>query len=105
MAETREFFETYLPNKIAKDPTLANLKAVFQFDIKDAGTWTLDLSSPPGSVSEGPAANPSCTLSISKADWEQILDKPSYAMQCFMTGKLKVAGQMALAMQLQKILG
>lgn len=105
MADTREFFETYLPSKLTSNPALAGtVNAIFQFDVKDAGTWTLDLTSAPGSVTEGPSENPGCTLSISKADWEKILDNPSYAMQCFMTGKLKVGGQMALAMQLQKIL-
>jgi putative sterol carrier protein len=105
VADTSEFFEKYLPEKIASNPALAtSVKAIFQFSITDAGTWTLDLSTPPGSVKEGPAENPGCTLTVAKAEWEKILDNPSYAMQAFMMGKIKVGGQVALAMQLQKIL-
>lgn len=105
MADTREFFETYLPNKLTSNPALASsVKASFQFVINDAGTWSLDLTTPPGSVKEGAIENPACTITVAKADWEAILDNPGKAMQMFMMGKLKVGGQMALAMQLQKIL-
>lgn len=104
MAETAEFFTTYMPEKLEKNPNLAStVKAVFQFDITDAGTWTIDLATPPGAVREGPAENPGCIITVAKADWEKLLDNPSYAMQLFMTGKLK-ASNVGLAMQLQKIL-
>jgi putative sterol carrier protein len=104
MAETKEFFEKFMPEKIGNNPNLAaSVKAVFQFDVKDAGTWTIDLATPPGEVREGPAENPGCVITVAKADWEKVLDNPSYAMQLFMTGKLK-ASNVGLAMQLQKIL-
>ena len=105
MADTLQFFNEYLPNKITSNPGLvSSVNAVFQFDIDGAGTWTLDLSGPPGSVKEGPAENPGCTIVVSKADWEALLDKPGSAMTLFMTGKLKIKGSMAQGMALQKIL-
>lgn len=105
MADTVQFFTEYLPKKITDNPSLATqVNAVFQFDIADAGTWTLDLASSPGSVREGPAENPGCTIVVSKADWEALLDKPGSAMTLFMTGKLKIKGSMAQGMALQKIL-
>ena len=104
MAETTEFFEKYMPEKLQAKPDLASsVKAVFQFDITGAGTWTIDLLNPPGAVREGPAEAPGCIITVAKADWEKLLDNPSYAMQLFMTGKLK-ASNVGLAMQLQKIL-
>lgn len=104
MAETKEFFEKFMPEKIEKNPNLAaSVKAVFQFDVAGAGTWTIDLSGPPGAVREGAAEKPGCVITVAKADWEKVLDNPSYAMQLFMTGKLK-ASNVGLAMQLQKIL-
>lgn len=104
MAETADFFNTYMPEKLQNKPDLAaSVKAVFQFDITGAGTWTIDLATPPGAVREGPAENPGCVITVAKADWEKLLDNPSYAMQLFMTGKLK-ASNVGLAMQLQKIL-
>lgn len=104
MAETTEFFEKYMPEKLQAKPDLAStVKAIFQFDITGAGTWTIDLLNPPGQVKEGPAENAGCVITVAKADWEKLLDNPSYAMQLFMTGKLK-ASNVGLAMQLQKIL-
>ncbi len=105
MAETREFFEIYMPNKLAKKPDLASsVNAVFQFDVAGAGTWTIDLKTPGGVVREGAAENAGCIITVAKADWEKVLDNPAFAMQAFMTGKLK-ASNVGLAMQLQKILG
>ena len=104
MADTREFFEKYMVEKLIKNPGLvASVKAVFEFNITDAGTWTVDLLNAPGSVTEGAQENPGCAITVAKADWEKLLDNPSLGMQLFMTGKLK-ASNIALAMQLQKIL-
>jgi hypothetical protein len=104
MADTREFFEKYMPEKLQTNTGLAaSVNAVYQFDITDAGTWTIDLSKPPGEVREGAAAAPGCVITVGKADWEKMLDNPAVAMQLFMMGKLK-ATNVALALQLQKIL-
>jgi len=105
MAETSEFFHDYMPKKLIEKPNLVNeVKAIFRFDVKDAGSWIIDVKNAPGGVhvaAEGEAAD--CVITVGKADWEQVLDKPSYAMQLFMTGKLK-ASNIGLAMALQKIL-
>jgi hypothetical protein len=104
MAETREFFDTYMPEKLKNNPGLAtSVNAVFQFDITGAGIWTVDLKTPGGAVREGAAEAAGCIITVAKADWEKLLDSPAVAMQLFMTGKLK-ASNVGLAMQLQKIL-
>lgn len=104
MASTAEFFEKFLPEKIAANPGLqASVKNSIQFDVGGAGTWTLDLSSAPGEVKAGPIENPGCVITVGQADWEKLLDNPGQAMQLFMMGKLK-ASNVALALQLQKIL-
>ncbi len=101
MSKTSEFFSTYLPEKLKSSPNLQNEKGVIQFDISGAGSWSLDLGA--SSVAEGPHAAPDCKITTDQATWEGILDKPSNAMQAFMTGKLK-ATNVGLAMKLQKIL-
>lgn len=104
MADTTEFFNKFLPEKMVNNPTLATtVNSSFQFDIADAGTWSLDMTSAPGKVVEGPMAAPGCVITVAKADWEKLLDNPGIAMQLFMTGKLK-ASNVGLALQLQKIL-
>ena len=105
MADTNEFFSSYLPKKITDNPSLAtSVKASFLFEITGAGSWSLDLTNPPGTVTEGAMENPGVTISVSKEDWEKLLDNPAIAMQLFMMQKLKVKGNVGLAMQLQKIL-
>ncbi len=105
MADTKEFFDKYLPEKIAAQPELRTMGAVFVFDIKDAGTWTLRLDGEAtAGVVEGGHDNPGCTITTDKATWEGILDNPGKAMQAFMMGKLK-ASNIGLATKLQQILG
>jgi putative sterol carrier protein len=105
MAETREFFEDYMPKKLTDKPDLIKTNATFRFDVGGAGSWVIDLKNAPGAVreaTEGEAAD--CVITVAKADWEKVLDNPASAMQLFMTGKLK-ASNIGLAMALQKILG
>ncbi len=103
MSKTAGFFNEYLPSKLEKNPDLAKINAVFQFDITGAGTWTLDLKNG-GGVSEGAGANPAdCVLTTDQATWETILEKPSQAVASVMMGKLKVSN-LGLATSLQKIL-
>lgn len=110
MADTVHFFTEFLPNKVATKPELqASVKnsivfEILKFDGEHSKAWTLDLRAAPGSVTEGAIEHPGCTIKISKADWEALLDKPAVGMQFFMTGRLKVTGSQGLAMQLQKIL-
>lgn len=104
MADSTEFFEKYLPAKITPE-LQASVKNSIQFDLTGEGatTWTLDLSSAPGSVVNKAIDNPGCVITIAKTDWEKLLDSPGQAMQMFMMGKIKTTN-VALAMQLQKIL-
>ncbi len=55
------------------------------------GTWTVDLSSAPGSVYEGAAkTKPGCTLTLDDDDLVALTTGKLDAMKAFMGGKLKV---------------
>ena len=101
MPTTEEFFSSYLPHKLEKNPELKSIGAVFQFDISEAGNWTVDLSA--GSVTQGNHDSPGCVITTDRSTWEGILETPSRAMAAAMTGKLK-ASNIGLAMKLQQIL-
>jgi putative sterol carrier protein len=104
--DTAEFFQNVLPAKIVNEPEtfvdLKEKKVIYQFDVKDAGTWTLDLSGE-GVVHEGPAEAPTCVITVGREDWETVLDNPPKATPLFMMGKIKTT-HLGLAMKLQKIL-
>ncbi|MDG1481183.1 MAG: SCP2 sterol-binding domain-containing protein [Myxococcota bacterium] len=99
MGVTEEFFSTYLPGKLEGGNSMGD--GVFQFDISDAGTWSLDLGA--STVAEGSHDSPGCVITTDRATWEGILSNPSSAIQAFMMGKLK-ASNIGMATKLQQIL-
>lgn len=104
MKDTNDFFSNYLPGKLAENPDLAaDINAVYVFDIDGAGQWTVDLTDGAGSVKEGAADDPGCTVSAAKDDFEGLLENPASGMQLFIMGKLTVTNP-GLALSLQKIL-
>ncbi len=50
---------------------------------------------------EGEISDPAMTLKASADDWHAVSTGNMNAMQAFMTGKLKILGEMSLAMKLQ----
>eukprot|EP00043_Microstomoeca_roanoka_P004336 m.49049 g.49049 ORF g.49049 m.49049 type:complete len:730 (-) comp12443_c0_seq1:166-2355(-) len=85
-------------------------KAVFQWNIKDSDgqthIWTVDLKSGAGAIHEGKpkAGKADCTLTLSDDDFAALVEGKLDAMKAFMTGKLKISGNMMLAQKLQVLL-
>lgn len=105
MADVQEFFESYLPNKLSEAPDIAeSINAVYQFDLGDAGNWTVDLTQPGGAISPGTHDAPGCVVSAKGEHFSKLLDNPNSAMMMFTMGQLKVSN-LSLGMQLQKLLG
>lgn len=104
MADTQDFFDRFLPEKLNENPQIAReINAVYAFDIDGAGQWTVDLTGDGGTVHPGIAENAGCTVTAKKADFEKLLDNPAQAMMLFTMGKLKVTN-VGLALSLQKLL-
>merc|ERR1719356_1130409 len=81
--------------------------AVFQFVISDggdAGKFALDLKNGSGSAKSGEAEKPDCTVTMADADFVAMAEGKLDGMQAFMSGKLKIKGNMMLAQKLQGIL-
>jgi len=96
-----------LTKRIAANPDLVKaIGGVYQFDVTSAGktkSWTVDLKNGKGSVSEGPAPKADCTLSTSDDDFVGMMTGKLNSQQLFMQGKLKMKGNMGLAMKLNKL--
>jgi putative sterol carrier protein len=81
----------------------SGLNATIKFDFGDEGVLYLDGESTPNSVSnEDKEAQ--CTIKVSLADFIAMGKGELDAMTAFMMGKLKVSGDMGVAMKLQKVL-
>src|SRR5689334_21654758 len=76
--------------------------AVIQYDVScdGGGTWYAVIKDGTCTVTPGAASNPNLTLSISAQDWLDMLSGKQSGQMLFMSGKLKIKGDMGLAMKL-----
>ena len=74
------------------------------FDFGSDGLDAIDGSASPATVSNTDG-NADCRVKVSQADFEEIATGKQNPQMAFMMGKLKVEGDMSIAMQLGKILG
>jgi putative sterol carrier protein len=76
--------------------------AVIQYDVSGdgGGTWNAVIKDGACTVTPGTAATPNLTLQIAAPDWLDMLSGKQSGQMLFMSGKLKVKGDMGLAMKL-----
>ena len=107
MATAKEVFEK-ISQRMQNEPArFEGIDAVYEFNISgdNGGVWTMDLKSDPKSIKEGSSGNANCTITMSNSDFSDMIDGSLNPQMAFMTGKLKVAGDMGLAIKLGSILG
>lgn len=80
----------------------AGTSAVIQYDVsgEGGGTWNAVIKDGACIVKEGAAATPNLTLQIGAQDWLDMLTGKQNGQMLFMSGKLKIKGDMGLAMKL-----
>ena len=100
MPTTQEFFGA-LPSRVTPD-RIEGMNNTYVFDIDGAGVWTVAVADGAITVSEG-ASDADCTFSASEETFEKIASGEQNATTAYMTGKLKIKGDMGAAMKLQKI--
>lgn len=89
------------------DPSrLQGFKGVVLFDLsgEGGGKWTLTFADGSVKVEQGEAASPNVTLSMSAPDFVAMANGELNPVSAFMQGKIRVSGDMAMAMRLQSIL-
>jgi putative sterol carrier protein len=101
-------FSDKIPAKIASAPDKVRaINAVYQFNISgdSGGEWVLDLTKDSDQISEGTSDEAKCTVSMKDTDFVSLWSGKLNAQMAFMTGKLKVKGDMSLAMKLTQVIG
>jgi putative sterol carrier protein len=96
----REFFEG-LESRIDPAKT-AGMTNSYVFEIDGAGTWKVDVQDGSVSVAEG-GGDADATISASEETFGQIASGDLNATTAYITGKLKIKGDMGAAMKLQKL--
>jgi putative sterol carrier protein len=98
--DVRAFFEG-LPSRIDASK-VAGMRNSYAFDIDGAGAWTVRVENGSVTVDEG-AQDADCTISASEDTFRQIVNGDQNPTSAYMTGKLKVKGDIGAAMKLQKL--
>lgn len=108
--KTDLIFGGWLKKRLAQEVELVpHIKTCYQWNLTKNGkvvsVWTLDIKNPPGAVYRGPpkGARPDCSLTIDDEYAVEIFEGREDAMKAFMTGKLKITGNILAAQKLQQL--
>ncbi len=96
----QEFF-AQLPQRVDPGKT-AGMTNAYVFNVEGVGEWTVRVDDGAVNVSEG-AGDADCTISASEETMTKIINGDANPTTAYMTGKLKVSGDMGAALKLQKL--
>ncbi|HOK08374.1 MAG TPA: SCP2 sterol-binding domain-containing protein [Candidatus Hydrogenedens sp.] len=103
MSQVAEFFNQ-LTSKV--DPAkIKGMNVTYQFVItgEGGGEWAVAVSNEQLTVTEGKAEKANITLTISASDFLDLVAGKLNGQTAFLTGKLKIQGDMTLALKLQSV--
>ena len=101
----KEVFDN-MASRFKKDAA-KGMTATYQFDLSGdgGGQWHVMIANEQCQVQEGKAASPNITISMTAKDYLDMVNGKLNGQMAFMTGKLKIAGDMGLALRLQSLFG
>lgn len=91
--------DRFLPEKAG------DMSATILFDLSgdNGGYYWIKIADGAATTGAGELSDPAMTVKASADDWFAVATGEMNAMQAFMTGKLKILGDMGLAMKIQTI--
>jgi putative sterol carrier protein len=81
------------------------MNATIQFNLSgdNGGQWYTTIKDGKADVQKGTASSPNMTLSMSAQDYVDMIMGKLNGQMAFMSGKLKISGDMGLAMKMQSL--
>lgn len=103
MSGELENFFAELPARAAGED-LSGVRAVYVFAIEGDKAWTVRIEANQVTINPGVDTTADCTISASEETFTRLLDHKLGVMSAYLSGKLKVSGNLGAAMQLEKLL-
>lgn len=91
---------------LLNEDLVKQVSAVYQFELTggESGSWVVDLKNGSGSVTNDTSGDATCTMVMDSEDFTKMFRGELNSMQAFMSGKLKIKGDMAQALKLEKLM-
>ena len=103
MSGELESFIAEIPARAARKD-LSGVRATYVFVVEGGKAWTVRIEAQEVAVSDGSDENADCTISASEETFTSLLDRKLGVMSAYLSGKLKLSGDLGAAMQLSKLL-
>lgn len=105
MPTVAETFDA-MPERFKADRA-QEMTATFQYEItgEGGGQWYATIKDGACAVQQGTAPSANLTLTLSAQDWLDMVSGKLSGQMAFMSGKLKLKGDMGLAMKLGSLFG
>ena len=93
-----------MPTQINADAA-KGMSSTIQFNLggDGGGNYYVEIKDGTAKVSEGTHASPNMTMTLAASDYVDLIMGKLNGQMAFMSGKLKIAGDMGLAMKMQQL--
>lgn len=110
-ASVSDIFNKYLPARMRTawekyKEMMAGIQGILQFDItgENGGKWFFEISDQGISVHQGEHSQPTTTFQMEAQDYLAMTRRETDPQTLFMSGKMRVLGDMSLAMRLGQVM-
>lgn len=107
MVDLRQIFQDIDSALSSNTEVIEGVNAVYEFVLDNDGateTYQLVLNGENSYAAQGNDKEADCTLTMSGADFKDMVEGNLNGTKAFMSGRLKIKGNMGLALKLQQIL-
>jgi putative sterol carrier protein len=104
VAESVKAIFDAMPNQLNPDAAVG-MNSVIQFKLTGdgGGDYSVEIKDGKATVSQGTHPSPNMTMTLSAQDYVDLIAGKLNGQMAFMSGKLKIAGDMGLAMKMQTL--
>jgi putative sterol carrier protein len=103
-ATAREFFDDLAARTAGGSERTRGLTASYRFDVDGAGSWRVQVDDGAVAVSESDGAV-DCVIAVPEDLFLRIVRGEQSPMGAFLMGKIRIEGDVGLAMRLKDLLG